>query len=761
MKRIVLRDPLSEAPAKPARETPFRARTRASVVQPRGRSATAPARCPHFAVGTPGGGSAWAASALVAIVILLVTGCGSEPDAPASSHPTGSASTDAVEFHRDVAPIIWKNCTPCHREGEAAPFEFLEYASVKRRANQIVDVVETGFMPPWLPSRHASYPDLKGARSLTEAEIDTLRRWAQAGAPEGAPIPGQEPPRFESGWTLGEPDLVVRLPQPYLLPAGGRDVFRNFSVPVPLDRARFVRGIDLRPTCRPVVHHAVLLVDPNRTARRREALDPEPGFEGMDTLGAAQSPEGHLIGWTPGKVAKFLPEGTSFRLDRGTDLVLQLHLRPSGKEERVDAEIGLYFTDEPPTRLPMVIRLGSKTIDIPAGESDYTITDQIALPVDVTLIGLYPHAHYLATDMQCIAILPDQTKQPLFRIPSWDFDWQDDYRFERPVPLPAGTVVAMRYKYDNSATNVRNPSSPPKPVRYGPETDDEMGDLWLQVLPRGPVELATLRRATGYKELQANIEWLSRELARTPDDPSLLHDLGYLHESSGDRARATALYERAITLESDRPDTLFNLGRMARLAGDHARAIEYLERAHAVDRNQPNVQAELALARSTAGDAERALREIESAARSDPTSAILQRAWAHILQRLGRLPEAAVKIERARTLEPLSLRAHTDAADIYLAQNDAKKAYEALTSALRLDPTHAPSRSRVGMILGSLGRMEPAIEQFQLAIALDPYYLSAYENLALAYERAGRADDARRCREELRKRQAERRSADP
>lgn len=698
--------------------------------------------------------------ALLAAGVALGAGCGSERDASSPSSTPGSKSSPTVEFHRDVAPIIWENCTPCHREGEAAPFEFFDYASVKRRANQIVDVVEAGFMPPWLPSRHPNYPSLEGERALTETEIATLRRWAGAGAPEGEPVPGQEPPAFDSGWTLGEPDLVVRLPRAYTLPAGGRDVFRNFSVPVPLDRARFVRGIDLRPTNRPVVHHAVLLVDPNQSSRRREELDPEPGFEGMETLGAAQSPEGHFIGWTPGRVAKFLPEGTSFRLDRGTDLVLQLHLRPSGKEEPVDAEIGLYFTDEPPTRLPMMIRLGSKTIDIPAGESDYTITDQLALPVDVTLIGLYPHAHYLATDMQCVAILPDETKRPLFRIPSWDFDWQDDYRFEQPVHLPAGTVVAMRYKYDNSSANVRNPSSPPERVRYGPETNDEMGDIWLQVLPQGPAELATLRRATSYKELQANIAWLSKELTRTPDDPSLLHDLGYFYESGGDPARATELYERALQLEPKRFDTLFNLGRMARLAGNPARALDFLERARIADPNQPNLRAELALARNASGETERALQEIESAAQADPSSAILHRAWAHVLRNAGRLPEAAEKIERARTLEPLSVRAHTDAADIYLAQNDVRMAYEALTQALRLDPTHAPSRSRIAMILGTIGRMEPAIEQFQLAIAIDPYYLSAYENLALAFERAGRPDDARRCREQLEKRRAERRGAE-
>ena len=174
----------------------------------------------------------------------------------------------------------------------------------------------------------------------------------------------------------------------------------------------------------------------------------------------------------------------SWELRPNTDLVLQLHLHPSGKPEQVQPSVGFYFTGEPPTNTPFRLNLNPLTLDIPAGASDYSVEDNYRLPVDVELLGVLPHAHYLAKRMEGYAVLPDGSRHDLLLIKDWDFNWQGDYRYAHPVHLPKGTTLAMRFAYDNSSKNVRNPNHPPRRVRYGLQTTDEMAELWFQVLPR-------------------------------------------------------------------------------------------------------------------------------------------------------------------------------------------------------------------------------------------------------------------------------------
>ena len=163
---------------------------------------------------------------------------------------------------------------------------------------------------------------------------------------------------------------------------------------------------------------------------------------------------------------------------------LNMHLRPSGKPEEVRPSIGLYFTDKAPTRFPMLLQLEHDgALDIPPGETSFTVTDQLELPVDVTLLAVYPHAHYLGREVQGTARLPDGTTRWLVHITDWDLNWQAVYHLQEPMFLPKETVVWMEWTYDNSSANVRNPHSPPERVRNGDRASDEMGRLWLRVLP--------------------------------------------------------------------------------------------------------------------------------------------------------------------------------------------------------------------------------------------------------------------------------------
>jgi len=175
----------------------------------------------------------------------------------------------------------------------------------------------------------------------------------------------------------------------------------------------------------------------------------------------------------------------ALRLDAGTDLVLNIHLQPSGKAEWIQPSLGLYFTDQPATRFPMLLQLeNDRKLDIPPGEKSFWVTDEFTLPEDVQLLAIYPHAHYVGKDLQAFAKFPDRTQKSLIHISSWDLNWQAVFRYEKPVELPAGTVISMRYRYDNSDENIRNPNVPPKRVVGGNRASDEMAHLWLQVLPR-------------------------------------------------------------------------------------------------------------------------------------------------------------------------------------------------------------------------------------------------------------------------------------
>src|SRR5262249_48673477 len=159
-------------------------------------------------------------------------------------------------------------------------------------------------------------------------------------------------------------------------------------------------------------------------------------------------------------------------------------MQPSGKPEPVQPSIGLYFTNDPPELTPTMLRLGRQSIDIAAGDARYTITDSFVLPVDVDVAALQPHAHQRARQVTGTGPLPDGGTKTLIHVPDWDFRWQHVYRFTTPFKLPKGTTLAMRWVYDNSAANVRNPTQPPRRVLWGQRSADEMGDLWIQVLTK-------------------------------------------------------------------------------------------------------------------------------------------------------------------------------------------------------------------------------------------------------------------------------------
>jgi len=483
-------------------------------------------------------------------------------------------SPEPVTFSKDVAPIVFQHCASCHHPGGAGPFSLLSYTSARSHARQIADVARRGYMPPWKPAPGSG--PFVGENRLTPGQIDLLQRWADGGAQEGtAPLPPA--PNISAGWQLGTPDLIVSLP-PYELDASGTDVFRIFVVALPTNVARFVRGLEFRPGNNSVVHHANIRIDRTPTSRRLDDEDPAPGYDGL-LAHTAQYPDGQFLAWTPGQAAPLLPKGLAWRLEPGTDLVVELHLQPTGKHEILQPSIGLFFTDDPPERTPGMLRLGRQNIDIPAGERKYTIKDSFTLPVDVQLLALQPHAHYRARHVQGSATLPDGSIKSLIDIPDWDFRWQQVYRFVTPVKLPKGTTIAMEYLYDNSAENPRNVTQPPRRVVWGQRSVDEMGDLWFQVLTETDHELDVLLTSFQPKVIAEDIVGYEGRIIAEPQSAALHDDVALLYMEQGKFANAVDHFRRALAMKPQSPAAHYNLGTALTLAGSLDEAIRSYEEA--------------------------------------------------------------------------------------------------------------------------------------------------------------------------------------
>ena len=424
-----------------------------------------------------------------------------------------------VTFNREIAPVIHRNCSSCHRPGEAAPFPLLSYQDVVKKGRMIGKVTAGRVMPPW-KAEPASYA-YRDERRLSESEIALIQDWVKQGMPEGS---GDQPkpPKFTSAWRLGEPDLVIEMPAAYHVPAEGPDIYRNIAVPLGLKEDKWITAIDMRPSARSVVHHVLYFADPKGLAHQRPQQGTEPGFSGMRVAGATVP----LGGWAVGAQPHFFPEGLALRVPEGSDLVVQYHFHPTGKPEAEKSVVGLYFAKKAPERsltriqMPPAYSLFSG-LDIPAGEKDFVIRDSYTLPAAVDAVGVGAHAHYLGRQLKMTATLPGGDAKTLLLINDWDFAWQDRYFFQNLVALPQGTRLDVEIHWDNSAGNPRNPSSPPVRVTWGEESKDEMGSISLIAVPREEKELATLQG-----DLNRRRNELAKERMRT--DPSLVRKLAQL-----------------------------------------------------------------------------------------------------------------------------------------------------------------------------------------------------------------------------------------
>jgi len=402
-----------------------------------------------------------------------------------------TAAPGAVTYSKEIAPILYKNCVSCHRAGEVAPFPLESYQDAAKRARLLAEAAATRYMPPWKPE--PGYGEFRGERRLTEREIALLQRWADTGAPRGDAADLPPAPTFADGWQMGEPDLVLKMPQPFTVSADGPDVFQTFVIPMNLPRDEYVAGYEFRPDNRRVLHHSVSYLDNSGTARRKDAADPAVGYSSFG--GPGFTPSGALGGWSPGASAVRLPEGVAQPVRRGTDLVIQNHYHPTGKVETDQSSVALYFSKTPPKMIAVSVPLFQRGLDIPPGAKRHRVSASLTTPIDIQVISVTPHMHFLGREMKVTATLGTGAAVPLIWIKDWDYYWHSQYQYRTPLALPAGTRIEMEAFFDNSADNPRNPNDPPERVGWGSETTDEMALCFIQVAVEKSSEAAELRSA--------------------------------------------------------------------------------------------------------------------------------------------------------------------------------------------------------------------------------------------------------------------------
>ena len=383
-----------------------------------------------------------------------------------TAHPKGT-----LTFTKDIAPIVYQNCTSCHRQGEIGPFALQSYADVKKHARQIALVTHSRQMPPW--KADPNYGEFQDARRLTDDQLDTIQQWAEEGAKEGNSRDLPLAPKFPTGWTMGEPDAVFSPDESYTLEAEGADVYRCFVLPTHFAEDRYLTAMEVRPGNSKIVHHVIAFLDTSGQARKLDAADPGPGYSSRGG-GIGLLPSGAIGGWAPGNMPHPLPAGVGTLLPKGADIVLQVHYHKSGKPETDRTKLGLYFTKTPVDKRLRATLAINPFIRIPPGNANYTLKAARDIPTNVTVLQVMPHMHLLGREMTVTANLPDGSTKPLVRVPDWDFNWQTTYTLKEPLKLPAGSKIDMVARYDNSTSNPHNPSSPPRQVTWGEQTTDEM-----------------------------------------------------------------------------------------------------------------------------------------------------------------------------------------------------------------------------------------------------------------------------------------------
>ncbi len=437
---------------------------------------------------------------LFASVILMVyTSC----------HQKKKGLPDKIKFSENIAPIIYKNCMPCHRPNEPGPFPLITYDDVAKRAKMIAYVTGKKIMPPW--PADPTYSHFAGERYLTDDEITMIKMWADSGAPMGDPKLLPAPPIFPSNSQFGKPDLVLKMPSAYHIKGDNKDHFIVFKIPYEMAKDTFIRFIEFVPDNRKYLHHMNAHLIQYKPGAKKDVFSDEEYVDqdAFDTrvihekLGLANDDGSYplltpsVANYLPGVTPALYPEGIGgYRMAKqGVIYINNMHYGPAPVNDSDRSYFNIFFYNKPPVRPVMEFQMGTLGISPvvpPLSVPPNTIKKfhtEARMPQDISILTVNPHMHLLGKSFLAYAIKPDGDTIHLVRINNWDFRWQYFYTFKTPVKIPKGTLIYAEGVYDNTTNNPNNPFTPPQTVaeREGSmRTTDEMFQLIVTYMPYKP-----------------------------------------------------------------------------------------------------------------------------------------------------------------------------------------------------------------------------------------------------------------------------------
>jgi len=380
-----------------------------------------------------------------------------------------------VTFTKDVAPIVQQHCQSCHRPGEGTPFSMLSYEEARPWAIAMKRMVVTRAMPPWFEDGHTE--KFENNRSLTQAQIDTIAAWVDAGAPKGDPKDMPPALDFVKGWTIPKPDKIYQLPRAFSVPATGILDYQYVILPTGFTKDTWVQDVEAAPTDRSVVHHIVAYVRTPGSNYFKDQPKGEffvaPPAKTGEKAAKDDVPSDWLVGYAPGQPPDMFVPGQAKLIPAGSDIVLEVHYMPEGKASTDQSNVGLVLAKEAPTERVMTLQAGNEKFKIPPGDPDYRVDASYTFRREVTLLGLHPHMHMRGKDMSYRLVFPNGETRSILNVPHYNWHWQLWYNLAKPITLPAGTRVECTAHYDNSANNPENPD-PSKTVTWGQQSFDEM-----------------------------------------------------------------------------------------------------------------------------------------------------------------------------------------------------------------------------------------------------------------------------------------------
>ena len=408
-----------------------------------------------------------------------------------------------VNFSEHIAPIIYNNCTSCHRAGEIGPMPFTNYAEVQAWASMIEYVTDIGYMPPWKPD--PNYTKFIGERFLSDQEVQTIKDWVAAGTPQGDPSLEPPVPTFPTGSQVGIPDAVLTMAQPYTVQGNNQDDYRVFVLPSGFTQEKEIAAIEFRPGNKKAVHHALIAYETNGAAAALDAQSPVYGYHAYGDFGVQT--DGMFTAYTPGIQTIKYADGLGKKVPAGADILIQVHYAPLPTNETDQSSLNIFFADNAVQRdveelwiLPNVLDGGFFSFFILPNQVKQFHGSYI-VQQDVSLLSVYPHAHLLGKSWEVFAVPPQGDTINIIKIDDWDFNWQGNYIFDKMKKIPTGSTIHFYTTYDNTTNNPNNPSNPPAYVSWGEGTTDEMFVAFFEWVPYQPGDENIVLNTDNYNTL--------------------------------------------------------------------------------------------------------------------------------------------------------------------------------------------------------------------------------------------------------------------